>query len=729
MINRSYSKWFRNNIWYILLVVTIFFSFWFRGFIASSDAASSWFSPFYNLKQLVYNWDNALAIGSYLPNNFASFFLRLYYSFFSIISTNPSILQRIVWITFFSLSGLILMFYISKILNNKFYSFVSVLFIFFNPISQYFLWGKQHWAYYLIFPYTLSILLYIRFCEKRNFNYLIGISFIWLIFGFGFNQPAYTASLFIILTTIFLFTMLKSSFDFKFIKLNLMFLILFILLNFVYLLPLILGGSQIISITKPLYANADPIPILRDLQNENFFYSFINLTKGYGNLFTPNVLFLLIWVLFFVLIFFYAVIYHEKGGKSKEYLVIFSILLLLFIFFIKGISTPFSKLSEFIYSFDLMYIFRDFKDKFAIGYAICLSFIFIFLLNYKTKLLKYFLIFISLFSVYLFFFNFWLPDNFRYSEDIDYFGNLNISTDYQSRVLNLPLVDYSFFYLSNPYYTGDNPLRNIINKEVIYSAFLKEKNTLFIKSILYNKNITPDDFESYLKKYNIQYIINNKNSYVAQDINPYNYDYHLIEKYNFIEKIYTDNYLDLYYFSGFYPRIYSENIFFKKINPTKYGLYFTDLKFSQNLSFLESYHKDWKLYLVKNSSSEWCKPLEFHNNTNTTECERTQKFFEGEELIYLWKKPIFDNTHTRVYDYANQWTIDSDYIKSHYSKDYYTENVDGSINIELVMYFKPQSYFYLGLIISGTTVIFCIIYLIYNWRKDRNKNPECEVNL
>ena len=72
-----------------------------------------------------------------------------------------------------------------------------------------------------------------------------------------------------------------------------------------------------------------------------------------------------------------------------------------------------------------------------------------------------------------------------------------------------------------------------------------------------------------------------------------------------------------------------------------------------------------------------------------------------------------------ILDYANGWAIDFQYIKDNYSPEYYTTNPDGSINIELVLYFKPQSYFYIGLIISGTILILCIFYIIYHSIKSR----------
>jgi len=150
---------------------------------------------------------------------------------------------------------------------------------------------------------------------------------------------------------------------------------------------------------------------------------------------------------------------------------------------------------------------------------------------------------------------------------------------------------------------------------------------------------------------------------------------------------------------------------FMKINPTKYKLFIKNIKLNTDLKFLYTIDQNWKLYEDRHTSDLLCTPVESYKSVKTTECKGEQKFFEGEELSYLYKKPIFDDTHQLVSDYANQWTIDPDYIKQHFSKDYYKENPDGSINIELTLYFKPQSYFYLGLLISSTTLLGCLGYL------------------
>ena len=169
----------------------------------------------------------------------------------------------------------------------------------------------------------------------------------------------------------------------------------------------------------------------------------------------------------------------------------------------------------------------------------------------------------------------------------------------------------------------------------------------------------------------------------------------------------------------FYPRIFSNGAYFQKINPVKYHIFLKNIRSLQPLSFLESFHKNWKLYLKSNPTHDWCRSMASYVNPNTIECEHEQKFFEGDEMSYLYKKPIFDDTHGLVDDYANDWEINPEFIKQNYSKDYYEQNPDGSINIELVLYFAPQTNFFLSLMATGLIVVSCFIYVIYDWQKKK----------
>ncbi len=59
----------------------------------------------------------------------------------------------------------------------------------------------------------------------------------------------------------------------------------------------------------------------------------------------------------------------------------------------------------------------------------------------------------------------------------------------------------------------------------------------------------------------------------------------------------------------------------------------------------------------------------------------------------------------------------------------YKENPDGSIDLELTLYFKPQSYFYLGIIISGTTLILCLSYLGYTFYRQRKRGSRSKIDI
>ncbi len=301
---------------------------------------------------------------------------------------------------------------------------------------------------------------------------------------------------------------------------------------------------------------------------------------------------------------------------------------------------------------------------------------------------------------------------------------------------NVPYEAYSWSINKN---TKDFPQIIYFNlyffsKPITYNGYafsLNTKNDLFEKIFAHTDSfVFYPDFNNDLSSLNIKYILIRKDLFNILNINEeveykkyyqyFKHDPQYILKEN-------NQYFALFENTKFQHLFGKNNIFFKNINPTKYKLYIKNIKSSQNLSFLESFHKGWKFYLRTNPTNSWCKPMEYYENTQTTECEHTQKFFEGEELSYLWKKPIFDNTHELIFDYANGWTINPGYIKQNFSKEYYRENPDGSIDVELTLYFKPQSYFYLGLFISGTTFLACLGYLGYDFYKRRkiiNKNNE-----
>jgi hypothetical protein len=143
---------------------------------------------------------------------------------------------------------------------------------------------------------------------------------------------------------------------------------------------------------------------------------------------------------------------------------------------------------------------------------------------------------------------------------------------------------------------------------------------------------------------------------------------------------------------------------FQKINPTKYRISIQNIRKSTNLEFHQSYNSQWGLYLVPNPNDSWCRFLNNYKLMKVTECETANEMPELSDLAYILEKPIFDESHSIVKDYANGWIIDPGLIKDNYPSEYYYVNQNGDLEIELVLYFKPQSYFILGLIFS--TIVF-----------------------
>jgi hypothetical protein len=110
--------------------------------------------------------------------------------------------------------------------------------------------------------------------------------------------------------------------------------------------------------------------------------------------------------------------------------------------------------------------------------------------------------------------------------------------------------------------------------------------------------------------------------------------------------------------------------------------------------------------------------------------------------IFLWDEEV-ETQNSLIYDYANSWNISKDdiieHVKNNYTDElkkqwypkilpnwtkdykYYIENIDWTLDIELTIYFKPQRYFYMLLIVSGLTFISLIFYILINLLSNKKK--------
>lgn len=76
---------------------------------------------------------------------------------------------------------------------------------------------------------------------------------------------------------------------------------------------------------------------------------------------------------------------------------------------------------------------------------------------------------------------------------------------------------------------------------------------------------------------------------------------------------------------------------------------------------------------------------------------------------------VFEQTHTKLSNFVNSWTIDPAVVKVTFPKDSYTVASDGSVTVRLRAFFYPQRYFYLGLSASLMAEILLVLSLGYAW--------------
>ena len=140
-------------------------------------------------------------------------------------------------------------------------------------------------------------------------------------------------------------------------------------------------------------------------------------------------------------------------------------------------------------------------------------------------------------------------------------------------------------------------------------------------------------------------------------------------------------------------------ITFDFINPTKRLVHIKGATAPFYLAMNESYHTQWQARM---------------NN------QKVQGFLDK---WVPWAKPdrVEDNKHFALYGFLNGWYAEPEMLC--YENSACTKNPDGSYDMEMVIEFSTQRWFYLGLFFSGATLLGCLGYWGYGWRKRRRKVP------
>jgi hypothetical protein len=497
--------------------------------------------------------------------------------------------------------------------------------------------------------------------------------------------------------------------------------------------------------------------------------SFINLfrfqgfhsaeTFGFSDILNSNPIFIFSSMIMVVILVFSIV---KRKPEKLEMFFLGSILI--FIFLAKGSYPPFSGLFTFL--FDKIFIFQMYRATYVkfmpfivFSTAILCG---MFVLNYKrdfsARFGRYFLT-IVVFGVCV---N-TLPlvagksaRSFHLSEiPVEY----NDARKYLSSipkdfsVISLPqLKGSSLRWSSDNYYAGQyyqdsfllgRPVWGVswfdktLNRYFSNSANLPEGLKLLrnygVKFVLLHKDIPEDyDFGGDLKytvggRYQsakMLEVIKQSPELKLVNSNQY-FNLYEINDRNFIPQIYTP----------FTTNAANPNVEFTKVNATEFKIKILGAGSTFPLVFATSYHPDWELYQsahqepdshsaqvplnfvirnILNYSPNYDKEINFWRRySSSTENKKFLNLNISETLSLFNNKDanrVLLNDHYRVNNYANAWSIAPKAICE--KNDLCVVNPDGTYNIYLTLFYKPQRYFMLGLVISAISFILSVAYIL-----------------
>jgi hypothetical protein len=737
-------------------------------YISGDDTRLLYVYPWEYIRNIAFfSWHNISSVGSNAPNQFllpilyiltffSKFLSRIQLDYFSF--SLPLVISFIYWKRF-----------LGVIVNNKEKYKVEILlgslFFISSPIlivNQLFIFLSTIW----LLPVVPSLSYYfVKFIKEGKYSNIIKAFFICFIFSAGFFSIPWVLG--IMVPIIFSLILFSGFFPNKqkknFLIKSFIYFIAIVFSQMFWFLPFVSTyfnsgssnfGSQVLSKAvadtfSPTVLSTATGTILYPLLNifhRQIAFDFVwHLKDTFINYYDKTLYINLIFP--FVLIFG---LYNFKKYFKNHFRYIYLIFLTSFVFSLYLFTVNIGPLKDLFLIFGHVpgfVMFRNFYDKFALGYVyfytIVLTFSLIILkqkIKDKNKINIFYFIF--LLAIVINFIPVGQVINAPLWTTKDVYRNINIPSEYTnfmekikkdvnptSTILTIPFGEALYSVIkdesSNSVYTGTSPVRILsdVNDISGYLSFNFSDAQTIISTDIEKRDY--DNLNKFLYSYNVNYLLRTKN--IPENVlNSWIYNRKLVDLQDdrFIESLTSKriavssngNY-ELYLLKNRNTLIDSKNITYKKINPITYRIYIKNLNAKQDLIFNDSFHDGWKIILEKNPSLDNC--ITVFKKNSVTECKYEENLITGQEINYFLEKDIFKNTHTVLNNFSNKWIIDKDQIKNNYSSNYYKINKNGSLDVELILYFVPQTYFYLGCLL---TFGFLIILLLLIYEKEYKKN-------
>ena len=653
-------------------------------------------------------------------------------------------------------------------------SFVGSIFFVFN--NYYFcelIFGSN--VMYLTFSFVPLLVLYVlKYLEVKNLNNML-ISLLLLVIVSSTLQHLVLSYILVVGLSI-----IKKEYKFPFILFA-----LHILVSSYWIIPMLHSSKQILGNEVAQNFGGQSLSgyssVLRTLVNQDYVFN-----RNLYLLAINNDQYKLIWQLAayvaLIICSLPLLFGQSKDSKTTKYLYFFYLIFLLSIFFAKGSRYPFGSMITFLYNKIAFFsLFRSLQHYLSF-YVFSISIVFVISLSSLTQRSRWYLPIISV-LVFILAMPWWLTMDlgtnniskskipttvglFRLSKGEKIMYELNNEPG-DFRILHIPPGN-SVNYLDNEGRVrnqgGDAGLTfgskgsfasessgnlkkvlSILEKEIYTSDNVIDKNinlfrTLNIKYIVLRRNISPlySDNYMYFNWKNIDKNISSSKSidlvYKESDIEIYK----ILDKL-FLPHIYIANSTSSAYATPSKPfnvtqkNLYTTNkhslftnnnlrkLEFKQVNPVKYKLKLLSVQGYVPIVFSETYNSGWQIFTSNYSKSNNL----ILNNIGRAEMNSSPKnngLTNGKVSDTWFQAPIvLENNHLLVNNYANGWVLDITRV-CEIRPDSCEINSDGSVNVILIIEFWPQRLFYLGLIISGTTLLGLTGYSVYIWYKERKVN-------
>ncbi len=751
IIRNRYRKYvgnykFREAIFF-LLIISFFASaplMWFtRVFGYNFIGAGDFLSPFNFHQQtysLLFTYNPFIYGGIDLSFLIAQLFpFYAYYVVLHFLGVSSSAITLLFLFFLFLLSEISMFLYLKELLGSQQFKYrytrypLSMFGAVIYTLSSYVIGMIQpgHFLELLTYATMPLILLIIKKIlldtdyKLKNFVYLFAIFFLNASSFANFGMIYVTL---IILTIYYLAVVFVTKSFFRNIPKYIIIILLPFLSNIWWLLPFFSNLSSTIALNK---ASSSTTIFTLDLALAKASVLNLFIGKGEGLLFSnlPNSLYDSPFMFLISISLIAFMFYGLFNIKDKKIIIPLLGFIVAGIFISKGTNEPFGGIFLYLYNhFPGFQIFRRPASKFYWVYLfslVSLGMIGIKLFVDKgrkvwRKILIYFLLTVSI--VYLWAIFVFTPLLTPFNVPVQYYQAEGYLTQKKvNKILIIPgffgtyptydaifnnfygydflnfiwkfsqLVPDSTAYSPNlPYKNKMNEVMSLIREG---KSFCNEASNLGITHIMVRKDIALNSMIED-NPYKITALLNN-----SKDISS-RIDYYEKGKLGF--SIYTLNKKCLQS-SSITLNSSSKNVEYSMVSPVEYKVKLTNIKGGEVLALLNNFSNDWNLYLDGNP------PGKYENKNEYT----VSSFLENFKEIKLLKDKNYNNNyHLMVNGYANGWNLNINELKK---LGEIKKNSDGTYTLYLILFYKTQLYFYIGIIIFAFEILAIISYMLYSF--------------